>query len=227
MSDKLKVGIINTGTSNLNSVQLACKKVGLTSQVIDENNNLKEYGGLILPGVGAFDKVASELFEKGLDIKIKKFIETEKPLLGICLGFQLLFDFSEEFNGHSGLGVLDGNIKKIPTKSNIKKGQKIRVPFIGWSRINKCNEEENSSWNKKPLSLIPDKTPMYFVHSYYADVKNKYVSSITNYGDFTCCGSVSYNNIFACQFHPEKSADYGLSIFNSFKNEIDIKKSMS
>jgi imidazole glycerol-phosphate synthase subunit HisH len=221
MSDKLNVGIINTGTSNLNSVQLACKKVGLTSQIIDEHNNLKEFGGLILPGVGAFDKVASELFEKGLDIKIKEFIETEKPLIGICLGFQLLFDFSEEFNGHRGLGILNGNVKKIPGKSNIIKGQKIRVPFIGWNRINKCNEEENSSWNKKPLSLIPDKTPMYFVHSYYVNAIGDYVTSTTSYENFTCCGSISFKNIFACQFHPEKSADFGLSIFDCLKVEIE------
>ena len=149
-------------------------------------------------------------------------IEKKKIRVGVLdlLGFQLLFDFSLEFGGYKGLGIFEGNIKKIPASKN---GKKIRVPFIGWSRINKCNEEDSCSWKKKPLSLIPDKTPMYFVHSYYADIKNKHISSITSYRDFKCCGSVSYKNIFACQFHPEKSADYGLSIFDSFKYEIDIR----
>lgn len=221
MSDRYKVGIINTRTSNLNSVQLACKKVGLESQILHKDNNINDFGGLILPGVGAFDKVMIDLLKRGLDKQIIEFIKTKKPLLGICLGFQLLFDYSNEFGGHRGLGILNGNIKKIPINSSSKLKAVRKVPFIGWSRINKCNEENFCSWKEKPLSLIPNSTPMYFVHSYYADVTGDIVSSSTNYGDFNCCGSISYKNIFACQFHPEKSADYGLSIFNCLKNEID------
>ena len=225
MSDKLKVGIINTNTSNLNSVQLACKKVGLVSKIIDGNKNLNDFGGLILPGVGAFDKVASRLFQRGLDEKIKKFIETGKPLLGICLGFQLLFDYSEEFDGHRGLGILEGRVKKIPINKDSKK--KIKVPFIGWGRIKINSHNAFSTWEKDPLSLIPDNTPMYFVHSYYVNAIGDFVSSTTNYEKFTCCGSISLKNIFACQFHPEKSANYGLSIFDCLTASLLATKAIA
>jgi len=128
MLDKDKVGIINTGTSNLYSVQLACKEVGIESKIINETKGANEFGGLILPGVGAFEQVMIDLKNKGLDKYIIKFIKTGKPVLGICLGFQLLFNYSEEFGIHKGLGVFNGKVIKIPKSNDAKKR---KVPFIG------------------------------------------------------------------------------------------------
>jgi len=223
MLDKDKVGIINTGTSNLYSVQLACKEVGIESIIINEAEGANEFGGLILPGVGAFEQVMLDLKNKGLDKYIIKFIKTGKPVFGICLGFQLLFNYSEEFGIHKGLGVFNGKVKKIPKSTDAKKEKVRKVPFIGWSRINKCNDENLSSWTKKPLSLLPRNAAMYFVHSYYADVDDKEItSSYTNYSDFKCCSSITFKNVFASQFHPEKSGKLGLSIFSNFKNQISL-----
>ena len=222
MSDSKKVAIVNTNTSNLNSVKLACKKVNLSFQVINNCEKILDFGGIILPGVGAFDKVSKDLHRRGFDSKLKQFVASEKPLLGICLGFQLLFDYSEEFDGYKGLGIINGKIEKIPDNLFYFNKTTVKVPFIGWSRIKKSINQV-STWVKNPLSEIRDNSPMFFVHSYYADAKTKFTSSTTSYGGMEICSTISKKNIFATQFHPEKSGENGLSIFNCLKLEIENK----
>ena len=198
--------------SNLHSIQAACKKVGLSSIVTSDTNEILTAKIAILPGVGAFSVAMDHLKELKLDVCIKQFIETGRPFIGICLGLQLLFDRSEEFGDCSGLGVIEGSVKKF--KFNQKQHTKYPVPQIGWNKINSNGKE----WGDTLLSMNNDKDFMYFVHSYYVVPRNdNVILSTTDYGKQKYCSSVQYNNIFASQFHPEKSGVIGLKLYEQLK----------
>ncbi len=206
-----KIAIINTGASNLRSVKYACDINNLDSSVVDENENIENYQGLIVPGVGNFGYVMNRLKSNYLDKFILNFIGSSKPAIFICLGMQLLFERSEEKKGINGLKIISGEVKKI------KNGNKIlKIPVIGW---NKINIKKKSDFFKNV-----NKEDFYFVHSYYVLPKNEeIVHSSTNYNGFNYCSSIDYENIFACQFHPEKSGSAGLEIYKNFY-EKNIKK---
>jgi len=212
----MDVAIIDYKMGNLFSVKAACEYVGLNSVITNNKEDILNAKSVILPGVGAFGEATSILANTGLNECIYKFVETKKPLLGICLGMQLLFNESEEFGNFKGLSLLKGNIKKFKIDKK-NKDIKFPVPHVGWNKIN----VHQRKWDSTFLSNNLDNEFMYFVHSYYVVPENEdCILSTTIYGDIEYCSSVSYKNIHGVQFHPEKSGINGLKIYKQFKNLV-------
>lgn len=199
--------------SNLFSVQAACDKVGLSSIITSNRDEILKADIAVLPGVGAFGKAMENIKLLELDKTIYNFIDSGKFFLGICLGLQLLFENSEEFEvNQKGLGILKGSVKKFKFISNEKP---YPIPQIGWNKI----MQKNKKWIDTPLKDNANEDFMYFIHSFYVKPKNqKIILSTTKYGNKEYCSSISYENIFACQFHPEKSGETGLKIYNNVRN---------
>lgn len=215
----MDVAIIDYQMSNLHSVQSACSYVGLTSKITHNVDEIMNAKIAILPGVGAFGEAMVQLKSSNLDQCILKFIETGKPFFGICLGFQLLFEKSEEFGNYDGLGLIKGHVKKFNYSFSNK--QKYPVPQIGWNKI----KSKNLLWSDTILENNKNGDFMYFVHSYYVVPDNKnIILSSTTYGEQNYCSSIKYNNIFATQFHPEKSGTKGLTIYKHLKKIIKENK---
>jgi len=199
------IAIVDYGMGNLRSVKKAFENLGFPANVTRDQDDIINSNGLVLPGVGAFGDCMKNLEEYDLAEPIKAFIKTGKPFLGICLGLQLLFEESEETPGVKGLGVLRGRVVRFPRFE--KEG--LKVPHMGWNQIE----------IKKPtpvLKGIPEGSWFYFVHSYYPEPEDDRIGSIkTHYGvEFT--SAVESENIFACQFHPEKSSTTGLKVLENF-----------
>lgn len=197
------IAIIDYGAGNLKSVEKAFAYLGETAVVTSDKNVIQSADKVVLPGVGAFGDAMNKLNATGLASTVKEVVARQIPLLGICLGLQLLFDSSEESPGVEGLGILKGKIVRIPDKEGFK------VPHIGW----------NSLSVKKGAKLfkgIPDQSYVYFVHSYYLEAeKSDIVAATTDYVA-NIHASVEWNHVFACQFHPEKSGAIGLRILKNF-----------
>jgi len=205
-----KVVIIDYGMGNLFSVKLACEKVGLDSLITNDISEISGADALILPGVGAFGDAIENLGKLNLVKPIKEFIKSGKPFLGICLGMQLLMSESEEFGKHKGLDIIKGKVVKFSNK-------KEKVPQVGWNKILK---PECGNWEKSFLKGLSEEY-MYFVHSFYCEPKEKeIILSKTNYAGIDYCSSFQKENIFACQFHPEKSGEKGLIIYKNLANLI-------
>ena len=197
------IGIIDYGMGNLHSVKNACDFLGLESFVSDDVKNLAKADGLILPGVGAFPDAMKCLSEKKLDIFIKNEVAKSKPLLGICLGMQLLFDIGYEFSVTKGLGLIHGEVVKIKPSDGLK------VPHMGWNEL--------TILKKTPLTeRLKNGDQVYFVHSYKAIVQNREnLLATTDYGG-EITAIVGSGNTYGCQFHPEKSESVGLGILKRY-----------
>lgn len=205
---KLNIALIDTETSNLQSVAYACKKNFINTIVIKDYSNisLNKINGLIFPGVGSFAYVMKKLKERKLDRFIIDFLNTGKPSLFICLGMQLLFSYSEEMGRTKGLGIFPGSVRKIPAGANR------HVPFTGWNLINQKKKS-------KIFFGIKKKEFFYFTHGYYVlPEKKNIINTLSENSKFSYCSSISSNNIYATQFHPEKSSVNGLKIYENFKN---------
>jgi len=196
------IAIVDYGAGNLLSVKKALDFIGAESVITASADEIKNADGVILPGVGSFRNAMESMHESGLVEAVRSVAQSGRPFLGICLGLQLLFESSEESPGVEGLGVLKGKILKIPSDN-------LKVPHMGW----------NSLEFKKSTPLfegISDGAYVYFVHSYYLSAENiSDVSSTTEYG-VTIHASVANGNLFATQFHPEKSGDVGLQMLRNF-----------
>jgi imidazole glycerol-phosphate synthase subunit HisH len=197
------IAVIDYGMGNLRSVTNALEKLGANAVVTRDKKVIKASKAIILPGVGAFGKCIENMEKLGLLGFIKETIEEGKQYLGICLGMQVLFESSEEAPGIAGMGVLKGTAPRFT--GNIK------IPHMGWNSIKIVKETEI-------LKGIEDGEYLYFVHSYYCSPENKgIVATTTPYGgEFV--SSVQKDNIFACQFHPEKSQRVGLKLLQNFVN---------
>jgi len=210
----MDVAIIDYKMSNLFSVQAACEKVGLSSVLTSEKNEILDAKIAILPGVGAFGEAMKYLSDLKLDDTIFQFVDSGKPFVGICLGLQLLFERSEEFGDYSGLGLIKGKVKKF--KFHSCNSTKYPVPQIGWNIIKQVND----TWKNSLLCNNANDDFMYFVHSYFVEPEDdNIILSKTIYGNTEYCSSIQQNNIFACQFHPEKSGEIGLNIYKNLKKE--------
>ncbi len=210
MPGEKKVVIIDYGMGNLFSVLQACAWVGLNAEVTSEKQALLAADALILPGVGAFNEAMLTLKKLDLIEPIRDKVAANTPLLGVCLGQQLLFSESEEFGSAKGLDFLSGSVRKFPASFN---GRRVRIPQIAWNKIHQCN----NSWKNTPFEELNDAEYMYFVHSYYVIPENGSIAhSQTHYEGTTYCSSVLSKNIFATQFHPEKSALKGLTIYKNW-----------
>jgi len=205
------IAIVDYKMSNLFSVKNALDFLRIESEVTSDPSRVAEADGMILPGVGAFPEAMRRLHELDLVRPIIDFIDSGRPFMGICLGFQLLFSESEEFRITKGLNVLEGKVKHLKGRGSIKV-----VPHVGWNNL-KIYRLSISDPESSPLNTFNEKTSMYFVHSYYAEPDNvQVVLTKTVYDDFSFCSSVAHKNIFACQFHPEKSGPEGLKILNNY-----------
>jgi glutamine amidotransferase len=196
------IGIIDYGRGNLRSVQKAFEFVGEEAVISGDAEVLAKADKIVLPGVGAFGDAIETLRKTGLDKVIYDAVNAGKPFLGICLGMQLIFDKSYEYGEYEGLGLIPGVIKLLP--DNVKK------PHIGWNSLNIKKKEPL-------LKNIGENPYVYFVHSYYLETDAPVVSCTTDYGKEIQVG-VQKDNIYAFQFHPEKSGDVGLEILRNFAN---------
>ncbi len=211
----IDIAIIDLGIGNIFSVEQACKQVGLNSKLTDNPTDLTQAKGIILPGVGAFGAAMKSLDEKKMISPLLSEVEKGKPLFGICLGMQLLFEESTEHGSYNGLGIIPGKVQKFPLSSS--DGDKLTVPLISWRevRINNQNKQENN-----PMSHIKDGDFMYFVHSYFCKANNEIENSNSTYGDITYTASVLNKNVFATQFHPEKCGDKGIQIYENWAKSL-------
>ena len=202
------IAIIDYGAGNIQSVYKALKFIDCDAVVTKNPDEILKADGAILPGVGSFGDTMDTMQKYGIKDTVIKYTQSGKPFLGICLGLQLLFPKSEENVGAEGLSILQGEIKKIPNNSG-----ELKIPHIGWNNLN----------IKKHDGLFKgiDGSPyVYFVHSYYLDAQDKdIVSSQTNYG-VLIDASVQKDNVFATQFHPEKSGDVGLKMLRNFADIV-------
>lgn len=214
MKKSLDIAIIDYGMSNLYSVDLACKKLGINSLITSNKDEIKSARGIILPGVGAFDHAMHNLKNKKLDKAILSFIDSGKPFLGICLGMQLIMEESSEFLSSKGLGLIEGNCEKF--NYQISENISFPVPEVGWNNIIK----EDASWKNTLLVNNEDKDYMYFVHSFYVRPQKKIITSFSNYGKYKYCSSLKFENINAMQFHPEKSGVKGMKIYRAFFDSL-------
>jgi len=207
--------IIDYGMGNLFSVKQACRYAGIDPVITADRSVIRDSDALILPGVGAFGDAMKCLEDMGLIPVIKDFISTGKPFMGICLGLQLLMSESEEFGNHKGLDIIKGRVVKFP--ENNEDGNKNKVPQVCWNRICMNSNTVHKGWENTPLMGIDDGEFMYFVHSYYVLLDNKeLILSTTDYGGMEYCSSILWKNVFAVQFHPEKSATEGLKIYKTW-----------
>lgn len=197
------IAIIDYDAGNIKSVEKALLKLGQEIKVTDDAQEILSADKVILPGVGAFGDAMKNLKSRGLDEVIHQVVDKGTPFLGICLGLQLLFERSDEAPGVEGLGILPGEILRIPAAEGLK------IPHMGWNSL-------HLEHDGRLFRGIDEQAYVYFVHSYYLKAKEeKIVKASTEYG-VHIHASVEKGNVFACQFHPEKSSDVGLKILKNF-----------
>ncbi len=227
VDSQVRVAIVDFEMCNLFSVNQACEYVGLEPVITSDRNVILKADAIILPGVGAFGDAMSNLKRLNLIEPIKECVAKGTSLLGICLGMQLLFSESEEFGTHKGLDIVKGSVVRFPIDNNT--GKRIRVPHVGWNQIRKALPTPVDSWVQTPLQKIKDGEYMYFIHSYFVKPDAPAVTlSLTDYEGIQFCSSIHYDNVFACQFHPEKSAREGIRIYRNWAKMLkDIKKELN
>jgi len=216
------IGIVDYNMGNLASVINAFKKVGADAKLESDPSKLEQYDKLILPGVGAFGDAMTHLKSNGMDEAVKAYAKSGKPLLGICLGMQLLFESSEEFGSTKGLGLIEG---KVVAFDESKFDHPQKVPHMGWNEMfcrgltsNDLLQGNESFAGLTPSKLfegLPDDFYLYFVHSFHAVCDDKYAIGKTHYG-YEFVSAVQNKNIYGIQPHPEKSHENGLKIIENF-----------
>ncbi len=203
------INIIDYEMGNLRSVEKAFESLGFEVRVSADPNDIKKADKVVLPGVGAFRDCIRNLRSGGFVDPLLEHIDTGKPMLGICVGMQMLFDESEEFGQHQGLGLIPGKVVRFPS-GMVENGERLKVPHMGWNNIN--IQQQSPLFNG-----TEDESFVYFVHSYYCKaVNDNDVAASCRYGDVEFSASIWRNNIMATQFHPEKSQAAGLNIFKNF-----------
>lgn len=199
--------IVDYGVGNLRNVYMAFQRLGLEADVTSKPKDIRKAQAIVLPGVGAFGDAMEQIRSLGLEEDLIAAAKDDKPFLGICVGLQVLFEVSEEMGEHRGLGILGGRVRRF--------GNELLVPHMGWNQVHQQNE--SSMWNK-----VPNHGYAYFVHSYYCDPSDKaVVAGTTDYG-IDYASAVEQGNLFAIQFHPEKSQDLGAQILRNFCVRADL-----
>ena len=197
------IAILDYDAGNIKSVEKAMQLLGQEVTITRDRREVLNADKVILPGVGAFGDAMGKIRQYGLYEVIHEVVEQGTPFLGICLGLQLLFERSEESPGVEGLGILKGEILRIPETPGLK------IPHMGWNSLEFRN-------NGRLFEDLPEESYVYFVHSYYLRAADeKIVTAVTEYGT-QIHASVEQGNVFACQFHPEKSSDVGIQILKNF-----------
>jgi glutamine amidotransferase len=203
------ITIIDYEMGNLRSVEKAFEKLGFDARVSNNPDDLLTTDKVVLPGVGAFKDCITNLRDGGFVEPLLQHVEAGKPLLGICVGMQMLFDESEEFGRHKGLGLIPGKVTRFPAGME-ERGERLKVTHMGWNTIQ----------IQRPAPFFKDTAEgsyVYFVHSYYCAADNPDdVAASCRYGDIVFTAAIWRDNLMATQFHPEKSQDVGLKIFENF-----------
>lgn len=197
------IAIIDYDAGNIKSVEKALQKLGAEVVITKDAEEILHADKVILPGVGAFGDAMANLKKYGLDEVIHQVVEKGTPFLGICLGLQLLFERSDETPGVEGLGILKGEILRIPEKEDLK------IPHMGWNSLHLQNQG-------RLFEGLPEQSYVYFVHSYYLKAEEEEIVKATTDYSVNIHASVEKDNVFACQFHPEKSSEVGLQILKNF-----------
>jgi len=215
MSDARKrVAIVDYGMGNLFSVQNACEHVGLHASITSSHHDIASADAVILPGVGAFGDAVETLRRLDLINVLVDLAASQKPLLGICLGMQLMMTESLEFGWHAGLDIIPGTVVRFETPIGIQGA--LKVPQVCWNRMFKT-EGVDDPWAGSLLEGLSNGVFMYFVHSYYIRLEERKIGiAVTRYGNIEFCSALRYGNIFACQGHPERSGPQGLRIYHNF-----------
>lgn len=196
-----KIAIVDYGMGNLRNVEKALQFIGAPAEITDDAEKISNSIAIVLPGVGAFPDAMKNLNDKGITELLKEKVRKGKPLMGICLGMQLLFDESEEVRLTKGLGLLKGNIIKLQVN--------LKIPHMGWNNLIMDTPCEI-------LKGVNEGSYVYFVHSFYADVKEKEVLNAHSSYEIDVPAVVSSGNVFGIQFHPEKSGEPGMQILKNF-----------
>ena len=199
------IAIIDYDAGNIKSVEKALVSLGQDVCVTRDAQEILSADKVILPGVGHFGDAMEKLHRYGLVDVIHQVVQQKKPFLGICLGLQLLFERSDEAPGVEGLGVLKGEILRIPDQEGLK------IPHMGWNSLHLQNDG-------RLFQSIPEDTYVYFVHSYYLKAADEQIVKATTQYSICIHASVEQDNVFACQFHPEKSSTWGLKMLENFAN---------
>ncbi|PIR93152.1 imidazole glycerol phosphate synthase subunit HisH [Candidatus Falkowbacteria bacterium CG10_big_fil_rev_8_21_14_0_10_43_10] len=203
-----KIIIIDYGLGNLHSIKKAVDYFTKDWTVSGDPAAVSSARAVILPGVGAFAAGMKGLAERGLIGALREFAGKGKPILGVCLGAQMLLSEGHEFGAHQGLNIIKGKVVKFP---ELAKG--VKIPHIGWNKIYPAKD----SWQGTILQDVPAKSDMYFVHSYILQPEDKKnIFTLTNYEGYEFCSAVREENVYGCQFHPEKSGEIGLRIIKNF-----------
>lgn len=204
-----KITVINYEVNNLFSVCRAFESIGVSVTIATDAASVSSADRLVLPGVGSFMNGMERLRKLDLIEPIQEYARSGRPLLGFCLGLQLLAAESEEFGRHRGLGIIDGKVVRLPQSENYK------IPHIGWNSVYPFNE--NANWDSSILHGIPPESDVYFVHSYFVKMQNDaHILAATSYSGIRFPSVIAMNNIYGCQFHPEKSGSTGLAIVRNF-----------
>jgi len=204
-----QLAIVDYGLGNIKSISNAFESLQVRVVLTRDPDILLKADGVVLPGVGAFPYAKQKLVQYDLVTPLKAFVATQKPLLGICLGMQLLLEESEEFELTEGLGFIRGKVKKLSDPS-----RSLKLPHVGW---NELHEPRVERWKKTIFDSIQPQSDVYFVHSFAAFCENEAdVLSETSYDQVTFCSAIQNGNVMGCQFHPEKSGKVGLQILKNF-----------
>ena len=197
------IAIIDYDAGNIKSVEKAMQLLGQEVMITRDRDTILAADKVILPGVGAFGDAMGKIRQYGLEEVIHEVVDKQTPFLGICLGLQLLFERSDETPGVEGLGVLKGDILRIPDKEGLK------IPHMGWNSLTFPNQG-------RLFKGIPEESYVYFVHSYYLKAEDESIVTAETEYSTRIHASVEQGNVFACQFHPEKSSDVGIQILKNF-----------
>ena len=204
------VAIVDYHLGNLFSVKMACAAAGLDAEITSERQAILAADAIILPGVGAYGDAMTTLVQLDLVSVLRDVAASGTPILGVCLGMQLLLSESEEFGANRGLGIIDGVVSRLDGRG--PEGGRLKVPNVGWSRVQPPGQAV--TWSGTPLELV---APGTFVAR---PVDDRVVMSITEFGAGSFCSSLRKGNVFACQFHPERSGPDGLRLYRSFAAQV-------
>lgn len=220
------VAIVDCALGNLFSIRQALTHVGLLAEISHDIDTIKSAAAVVLPGIGAFGDAMRALRETGLDRALREFAATGRPLIGICLGMQLLFSESNEFGKHQGLGLIEGDVVRFPEPQGeyLEAYPRLKIPLIGWNQlVRETDGGAAANFEGSLLSGLPQGTFMYFLHSYYvrpADLESVMLTR-TQFGELFYCSALRQDNIQAFQFHPERSGEDGLRVFRNLAEKLN------